>query len=173
MEQWGFLIDTGNCVGCRACEIACKNARQLDVGPRLRQVIVSEFGAYPDLVVTNISMSCMHCGKPACMEVCPTGAISKNSETGVVTVDDTKCIGCHYCFFACPFGIPAYRSNGTMVKCDMCAERRAMGLGPACAKTCYYHALYAGPLSELETLARQKAAKRVAASTKPSLLVVK
>jgi anaerobic dimethyl sulfoxide reductase subunit B (iron-sulfur subunit) len=173
MEQLGFLIDTGNCVGCRACEIACKNAKGLGVGPRLRQVQILESGSFPDLQVTNISLSCMHCGNPACMAVCPTGAISKNSADGVVTVDDSKCIGCHYCFFACPFGIPTYSAAGTMVKCDLCADRRAMGLEPACVQTCFYDALHAGSLSDLATLARERTATSVAASTAPSVLVVK
>jgi anaerobic dimethyl sulfoxide reductase subunit B (iron-sulfur subunit) len=173
MEQWGFLIDTENCVGCRACEIACKNAEGLGVGPRLRQVQVLESGTFPDVLITNVSLSCMQCGNPACMAVCPTGAITKNSEDGVVSVDDSKCIGCHYCFFACPFGIPTYSPAGTMVKCDMCADRREMGLEPACVKNCFYDALHAGPLSELASLARRSAATRVAASTVPSMLVVK
>ena len=173
MEQWGFLIDTENCVGCKACEIACKNRNKLGVGPRLRQVYSLESGSFPDTVVTNVSLSCMHCGKPACMEVCPAGAISKRSEDGAVLVDKDKCIGCHYCFFACPFGVPSYRSEGTMIKCDLCADRREMGLEPACAHTCFYDALHAGPLSELATLAREKAAEKLTASAIPSLLVIK
>jgi len=173
MEQWGFMVDTESCVACRACEIACKNRNELGVGPRLRQVASLEAGRFPDVLVTNFSMSCMHCGNPACVAVCPAGAISKRSEDGVVVVDKDKCIGCHYCFFACPFGVPAYRSDGTMVKCDLCIDRREMGLQPACVKTCFYEALHAGPLSELATLAREKTAKKLAGSTVPSVITIK
>lgn len=172
MEQWGFLIDTKNCVGCHACEIACKNRNQLEVGPRLRHVITIESGNFPDIAVTNVSMACMHCGKPACMEVCPTGAISKRSEDGIVVVDHNKCIGCHYCFFACPFGHPQYRADGTMFKCDLCLDRIQAGLEPACVKTCFYDALHAGPLSELSVLAKERVASNLANATQPSVIVV-
>jgi anaerobic dimethyl sulfoxide reductase subunit B (iron-sulfur subunit) len=172
MEQWGFLIDTQSCVGCKACEIACKNRNHLGVGPRLRRVSTIESGEFPDTVVTNISLACMHCGKPACVAVCPTGALFKRSQDGVVIVDRTKCIGCHYCFFACPFGVPQYADDGTMVKCDLCTDRREVGLEPACVQTCFYHALYAGPLTELSSLMRDKMANRLAGSSDPSILVI-
>ena len=151
MSQWGFMVDRRKCIHCRACEVACKRRNHLEPGDaRLRIVQEIETGTYPDMKVTSFSMSCMHCANPACAAVCPAGAITKNGEDGVVIAHQDLCIGCHYCFFACPFGIPQFRNeDGTMIKCDLCADRRAMGLDPACVHTCFHFALDAGPLNEL------------------------
>lgn len=172
MEQFGFLVDTKNCVGCRACEIACKNRNQLESpGPRLRKVETTESGAFPDTRVVHLSLSCQHCENPACVEVCPAGAITKR-EDGTVVADQSKCLGCQACQSACPYGVPQYREDdGTMIKCDGCADRRAVGLQPACAHTCFYNALYAGPLSELEALAAEREAERMEGKTGPSIFV--
>lgn len=172
MEQFGFLVDTKNCVGCRACEIACKNRNQLESpGPRLRKVETTESGAFPDTRVVHLSLSCQHCENPACVEVCAAGAITKR-EDGTVIADQSKCLGCQACQSACPYGVPQYREDdGTMIKCDGCADRRAVGLQPACAHTCFYNALYAGPLSELEALAAERGAERMEGETGPSIFV--
>ena len=172
MEQFGFLVDTKNCGGCRACEIACKNRNQLESpGPRLRKVETTESGAFPDTRVVHLSLSCQHCENPACVEVCPAGAITKR-EDGTVIADQSKCLGCQACQSACPYGVPQYREDdGTMIKCDGCADRRAVGLQPACAHTCFYNALYAGPLSELEALAAERGAERMEGETGPSIYV--
>lgn len=174
MEQFGFLVNTRNCVSCKACEIACKNRNQLESpGPRLRTVDTTETGTFPDTVIVHLSTSCMHCANPACVEVCPAGAITKREEDGVVVGDRTKCIGCQSCLAACPFGVPSYREeDGTMIKCDGCTDRRAMGLEPACAHTCFYNALYAGPLSELNALAEKLGAEMMDGETGPSVMVV-
>jgi anaerobic dimethyl sulfoxide reductase subunit B (iron-sulfur subunit) len=172
MEQWGFLIDTESCVACKACEIACKNRNQLGVGPRLRQVSTIEAGEFPDVSIVNVSLACMHCGRPACEAVCPTRAIQKRSQDGIVVVDRDKCIGCHYCFFACPFGVPQFANDGKMIKCDLCLDRLQMGLEPACVRTCFYDALHAGPLTELADLARQRVTQKLGGSTEPSILVL-
>lgn len=172
MEQFGFLVDTKNCVGCRACEIACKNRNQLESpGPRLRKVETTESGTFPGTRVVHLSLSCQHCENPACVEVCPAGAITKR-EDGTVIADQSKCLGCQACQSACPYGVPQYREDdGTMIKCDGCADRRAVGLQPACAHTCFYNALYAGPLSELEALAAEREAERMEGKTGPSIFV--
>ena len=172
MEQFGFLVDTKNCVGCRACEIACKNRNQLESpGPRLRKVETAESGTFPNTRVVHLSLSCQHCENPACVEICPADAITKR-EDGTVIADQSKCLGCQACQTACPYGVPQYREDdGTMIKCDGCADRRAVGLQPACAHTCFYNALYAGPLSELEALAAERGAERMEGETGPSIFV--
>jgi len=116
-------------------------------------------------------MSCMHCANPACEKVCPTGAIRKRAEDGVVLVDQSRCIGCRYCASACPFGAPQFEPGGTMIKCDMCPDRLAEGKQPACAATCPTGALHFGTLDELAELSAGKAAQRLAATTEPSLLI--
>lgn len=154
MSQWGFMVDQRKCTGCKACEIACKRRNKLEPGDaRLRRVQVIESGEFPDTKVIHFSMSCMHCANAACMAVCPANAITRDEDGAVIAVHDL-CIGCHYCFFACPFGVPQYREeDGTMIKCDLCADRRSMDLAPACAHTCFYNALKAGPLNELSDMA--------------------
>jgi len=172
-KQLGFYVEIDKCVQCHACEVACKSAHQSDLSVARRRVTILWSGAYPEVKSVGVSLSCMHCGQPACEAVCPAGAISKRPEDGVVVVDQEKCIGCHYCFFACPFGVPQYGDDGTMDKCDLCADRRAEGLEPACVKTCPAEALHFGPLDELADLARAKAAVTLAGSTNPAVFITK
>ena len=173
MEQYGFLFETDKCVACKACEIACQKRNLADQGLRLRTVTSLVRGAFPNVSVTNMSMSCQQCGKPLCAAVCPTGAISKRLEDGIVVVDEAKCIGCFACLSACPFNVPQFRDNGTMVKCDLCLDRKEMGLEPACVQSCFYDALHAGPLSELHARAREKLTEKLAGASQPSIFTPK
>jgi anaerobic dimethyl sulfoxide reductase subunit B (iron-sulfur subunit) len=178
--QRGFYIDTGVCMGCYSCVAACKNwngvAPQVTAepgtqGPQWRRVTTVESGVYPDAHIVNVSLACMHCGKPACMAVCPADAISKRTEDGIVVVDRTKCIGCHACAAACPFGVPQYGEDGTMQKCNYCLDRVLEGQMPACVETCPPRALRAGTMDELSRLAGAKAARRLVASSDPSVWI--
>lgn len=95
-----------------------------------------------------VSTSCMHCEDPACATVCPARAITKG-EGGVVTVDHDRCIGCKYCYQACPFGVPHYTSAG-MDKCDLCLEAGvALGEAPNCVQACKFRALHFGTIDDL------------------------
>lgn len=179
--QMGFYLDTTRCIGCETCTVACKNWNNIGPkvnatpgtqGPKLRRVSTIESGTFPNVNIVKISMACMHCGKPACMAVCPTGAISKRAEDGIVLVDQTKCIGCRYCSFACPFGVPQFGEDGTMVKCTYCLDRVAKGQQPACVANCPAKALKSGTVEELARLAASKSAQRLAGSTQPSVIVV-
>ena len=180
--QFGFYLDTDRCVGCETCVVACKNWNNLapkasvapgTKGPKFRRVVSIESGSYPTIDIVKVSLGCMHCGKPACMAVCPAGAISKRAEDGIVVVDSTKCIGCKYCFFACPFGVPQYGEEGTMQKCNLCLERLAEGKSPACVASCPAKAIFAGPLEELSKISATKRAQRLAGLTLPSVLITK
>ncbi len=174
MEQIGFLVDLSKCVGCKACEIACKNRQHLEApGPRPRRVQVSESGTFPNTKVENLSLSCMHCAEPACVENCPSGALSKSEDEGVVRVDTNVCIGCKTCSQVCPFDVPQYREQEkTMAKCDLCVDRRSMGLEPACVQTCFNHALKVGPLSQLEKEAAGRTRRTFAGDVAVSVIVV-
>lgn len=169
--QYGFYVELDRCLRCYACEVACKNVNQIEPGPRWRRVIEVWGGEFPDVGRTFVSLSCMHCAEPACETACPTRAITKRVEDGIVVVDREKCIGCHYCFFACPFGIPQFGKDGTMQKCNFCLERLGPKEQPACAATCPSKALHAGTMEELAQLAQQKAGKKLVASTEPSMLI--
>jgi anaerobic dimethyl sulfoxide reductase subunit B (iron-sulfur subunit) len=167
--MYGFYVDTTRCIGCSACAMACKdwNDIQPGEGVNLRRVETIESGTVPAVSLVNVSFACMHCGKPACEAVCPTGAISKQDD-GVVVVDQEKCIGCHYCFLACPFGVPQYGDDGTMQKCELCHERLEAGEDAVCVLACPEGALYAGTLEDLAEIAKKKAASRLAGATQPA-----
>jgi len=180
--QKGFYIDTSRCTSCFSCVVACKQWNDLaprvndtpgTPGPMWRRVTTLEMGAYPNAKIIGVSLSCMHCAQPACMDVCPVGAISKRVEDGIVLVDSDKCIGCHYCFVACPFGVPQYGSGGTMEKCNFCLDRTEKGQDPACVATCPAKALKAGTMEELAAYAGERAAMVLVGSTQPSVLITK
>ncbi len=161
--QYGFLIKVENCVNCRNCENACRNYNHVSKGQERRKVVEYRLG---DDRKYFVSVSCMHCENPACMTVCPTGAITKGAG-GIVTVNQDVCIGCKYCHQACPYDIPKYNSEG-MDKCDCCQESGvALGETPHCVDACHFDALHYGPMDEL--VAQYKAtARRVEGETLPS-----
>ena len=103
-KQFGFIHNNMDCIGCRACEIACKDKNGLAPGPRFRRVMYIEGGSFPDVFAYKVNMSCNHCAEPACLPACPTGAIWKRKDNGVVDIDSTLCIGCRRCEATCPFG---------------------------------------------------------------------
>lgn len=174
MDQIGFLVYLNKCVGCKACEIACKNRQHLAVpGPRPRRVQITEEGVFPNTKVTSLSLSCMHCADPACVANCPAGALSKDENDGSVKVDVNRCIGCKICSQVCPFDVPQYREEeGTMAKCDLCGDRRQMGLEPACVQTCFNHALKVGPLESLRQEASGRTERKLNETTEVSVIIV-
>jgi len=170
--QKGFYLDLTRCTSCYACVVACKaHHPSLDETLYRRRVITLETGAYPAVRLMNLSLSCLHCGTPACRAVCPTKAIYKRREDGLVLVDPNLCIGCKMCLMACPFGIPQYGRDGKMQKCDLCLDRSEKGIGPACMNVCPARALHAGPMDELSSIANRKAAYRLIRTTDPSFFV--
>lgn len=165
--QYGFLVDTANCVNCRECVKACVRYNGTADGTARREVVAyeSSFGT-----TAHVSLGCMHCGDPSCLKVCPAGAIAKRPD-GIVVVDSERCIGCKYCYQACPFGVPHYGSNG-MDKCDCClGSGIAAGDAPRCVQACAFDALVFGKLPELQANKAYKGAHQVEASTKPSYLI--
>ncbi len=160
MTQYAFYFDGTRCTGCKTCEFACKDYYDLGTDVQYRKVYECTGGetARDDrgFLTTScftyyVSMSCNHCDNPACVKVCPTGAMSKNAETGLVSVDAGKCIGCGYCHMACPYNAPKVdREKGHSVKCDGCAERVAAGEQPICVRACPARALEFGPVDEMK-----------------------
>lgn len=170
MEKLGFFFDISNCIGCYACEIACKQENHISpqvdeqpgaCGPRWRRVYEYESGQYPDVKVSYASISCKHCANPPCLEVCPTGAIWVMDETGIVMVDKGQCIGCAECLSACPFGIPQFDDSGLMEMCNFCFGRIDQGLPPACVEVCPTNAICYGALKDLSFNAGYEAGRKM------------
>jgi formate dehydrogenase iron-sulfur subunit len=178
MGQMGFFTDTTLCIGCKACEVACKQWNQLPAdGYKLtgnsydntrhlsattwRHVAFVE-QARPadgtDKSVNWLMMSdvCKHCEHPGCMEACPTGALIRN-EFGDVYLQPDICNGCGYCVPSCPFGVVDLNlDDGRAYKCTLCYDRQKDGLEPACAKACPTDSITFGDLDELRERARRR-----------------
>jgi anaerobic dimethyl sulfoxide reductase subunit B (iron-sulfur subunit) len=149
-RQLGFIHNNRDCIGCRACEIACKDKNGLPPGPRFRRVMYIEGGVYPAPYAYMVNMSCNHCAQPACLPTCPTGAIWKRKEDGIVDIDSTLCIGCRRCEAACPFGAPQYDVMASVIKkCNFCVDEIDAGRKPYCVAACMMRVLDSGPIDEL------------------------
>ena len=104
MGQMGFYFDAANCIGCHCCHVACKDVNRLEVGTDFRHVKSFTTGSGWDVHMYHTSIGCNHCANPACVNNCPTGAMYKDGETGLVLHRDDQCIGCRSCVMACPYG---------------------------------------------------------------------
>jgi formate dehydrogenase iron-sulfur subunit len=174
----GFFTDTSVCIGCKACEVACKewNLVPQDGPLRLtgdsydntgalgastwRHVAFVEQGAklQDDQGLRWLMSSdvCKHCSSAACLEVCPTGALFR-TEFGTVVVQQDICNGCGYCVPACPFGVIERREDdGRVFKCTLCYDRLKDGMEPACAHACPTKSIQFGELEELRERAEGK-----------------
>jgi len=150
MTQLGFYLDMERCIGCKTCQIACKDVNDLEVGTLFRKVGHFETGQFPQTKAFNYSSSCNHCAEPQCVAVCPVGAMYK-AEDGTVQHDDEACLGCQYCVMACPYGVPQYlEEKGITAKCSACASLREADEQPACVASCLMRCLDFGDLDELK-----------------------
>ena len=162
MARMKFLCDAERCIECNGCVTACKQEHDIPWGVNRRRVVTINDGVPGE---RSISVACMHCSDAPCMAVCPVDCFYKTEE-GIVLHDKDLCIGCGYCFYACPFGAPqfpqagAFGVRGKMDKCTFCAggpekdmseaefkkygrNRLAEGKLPACAEMCSTKALLA------------------------------
>lgn len=145
----GFYFNERACSGCRACQTACKDRNDLQVGQLYRHVTTFQTGAFPNATMYHYSATCNHCETPACAEACPTGAMQKGDD-GTVQHDDAACIGCQSCVEACPYRVPVLLENAGIVgKCDACKPFRDRGLNPVCVDACNMRALEFGDIDEL------------------------
>lgn len=156
--QYGFFLDSSKCTGCKTCQVSCKDEKDLDVGPKLRRVYEYVGGGWQqrngmwqsDVFHYYMSVSCNHCSNPTCVTGCPTGAMHKRAEDGLVVVDQDLCVGCRYCEMRCPYGAPQFDAEKkVMTKCDGCYTRVAKGEQPVCVRSCPQRALDFGPIEQL------------------------
>lgn len=135
-EQYRFHFDATACVACRCCEVACNEQNNNPAEIKWRRVGEMEGGSFPETLAMFNSMSCNHCIDPACLIGCPTESYIK-FDNGIVFHDDDACIGCQYCTWNCPYGVPTYHEERKIVtKCHMCHERLDAGQSPACVQAC-------------------------------------
>ena len=128
-----------------------------------------------DAFAYHVSLGCQHCAMPACMAKCPQGAISKDDETGIVSSDPEKCIGCGTCVTACPYGAPTVdEEQKKSVKCTQCGDRVAEGKQPICVEACPVRALDFGEIEDLRAKygdVAEIAPLPEASLTKPNLVI--
>jgi formate dehydrogenase iron-sulfur subunit len=171
--QMGFFTDTSVCIGCKACEVACKEWNQVpesnqgftgmsydntvalgaDTWRHVAFVEQADDGHVRWLMSSDV---CKHCTHAACLEVCPTGALFR-TEFDTVVVQQDICNGCGYCVPACPFGVLDKREDdGRVWKCTLCYDRLKEGQEPACAQACPTDSIKFGELGDLRELAAER-----------------
>ena len=184
MSVTGFFTDSTLCIGCKACEVACKEWNDvphdgfafsglsydntLTLGHSTwrhvkfveRDTIIGRGGNAPDHMSWEFSSDvCKHCENAGCLEACPTGSIIR-TEFGGVFVQPDICNGCGYCIVSCPFGVIDRRpDDGRAFKCTFCYDRQKAGEIPACAKACPTQSILFGDLDELQRVADARIAK--------------
>jgi formate dehydrogenase iron-sulfur subunit len=140
-EQYRFHFDMTRCIGCRCCEVACNEQNGNDAEVTWRRVGEIEGGNFPHVRRFHLSMACNHCLEPSCLEGCPTSAYEK-LDNGIVKHNADSCIGCQYCTWNCPYGVPQYNPKRRIVtKCHLCVDRIGGGNLPACVEACPVQAI--------------------------------
>jgi anaerobic dimethyl sulfoxide reductase subunit B (iron-sulfur subunit) len=145
--QLTFEFKKKYCIGCATCQIACKDKNNLKLGEFFRKVTEYEGGSYsygksgevilPDVYTYWRSDTCKHCDDPHCLGVCPSEAITKNPENGIVMIQHETCTGCRKCERACPHHAITFLSVlGKAGKCDFCRDLLAQDQDPACVSAC-------------------------------------
>lgn len=158
-KRFGMVIDTTVCVGCQTCVVGCNVSHELPCNVLWSHVesfdgaeVYQPTGTFPTPVLKFRPTLCNHCDNPACVAACPTGAMAKDPETGIVSPDQEVCIGCGACVDACPYGAPSINEEtGKSSKCTFCMERSARGDEPFCVAACPANARIFGDLNDPES----------------------
>lgn len=136
MTQNTVYVLPGRCIGCRQCELVCSFVKEQVYSPQLARIRVVQIESKS----LSVPVTCAYCERPACEEVCPTGAMIYNPETKSAKVITELCIGCKECVNVCPLGaVEISTKTGTAIRCDLCEG------DPACIEVCPVDALKYGP----------------------------
>jgi formate dehydrogenase iron-sulfur subunit len=185
-RRYGFFTDTTRCIGCKACEVACKewnglpadhlnlsgmsydNTRALSANTWRHDTFVEKLGSNGDrptgmppyqshwLMMSDV---CKHCANAGCVEACPTGALFR-TELDTVLLQQDIWNGCGYCVPSCPFGVVELsKIDGKAHKCTLCYDRLKGGLEPACAKSCPTNSIQFGEIDDLHRRAARREAE--------------
>ena len=132
MAQKTLVIDLDRCIGCHACEVACKQENGVPLGVYYNKVLsIGPLGKFPDIKQYFLPSVCQVCKDAPCLKVCPTGATYR-TEDGQILVNKEKCIGCKMCMAACPYGARSYNPEKNVVeKCTLCHHLQEIGEQPA------------------------------------------
>ena len=198
MTHKTLVIDLDRCIGCFACELACKQENNVPLGVHYNKVLsIGPMGKFPDLTQYFLPTVCQHCKDAPCVKVCPTGA-TYQTEDGQVLVNKEKCIGCKMCANACPYDVPVFntegrtsyfgdkqplvvrpakphteRTPGKAEHCTLCVHRTERGLLPACVEACGIHAMkivdYDNPTPETAKLIEAARPMNEAAGPHPKI----
>lgn len=175
MARFGMVIDTGKCVGCMDCVVACKTENSVPEGLNRDWIEYEAQGKYPSLHMEIRSERCNQCSNSPCVYCCPTGASHVHDLGGVVLVEHNVCIGCKACIASCPYDARFIHPDGYADKCTFCIHRVENGLDPACVSVCPTRCMTFGdledPNSEVSRLlqSRNHHALMPEAGTKPNI----
>jgi formate dehydrogenase iron-sulfur subunit len=172
--QVAKLIDTTKCIGCKACQVACMEWNDLrdDIGTCTGHYdnpkdlsesswTLMRFFEYEnpkgDLEWLIRKDGCMHCEDPGCLKACPSPGAIVQYANGIVDFQEENCIGCGYCVAGCPFDVPRIsKKDRKAYKCTLCSDRVAVGLEPACVKTCPTGAIVFGTKEDMKQHAEER-----------------
>ena len=152
MSKKFLIADPTKCTGCAVCELVCSATKDKVFNERMSRIRVVKLEPF-----VQTAVACRLCENPSCVRVCPRGALTQNRETGVITVDTTKCSACGWlCVQACEFGaITIHPDKRTAIVCDLC------GGDPPCVKLCIPEALKLVTLDTLAERARRSIVKEL------------
>lgn len=139
-KNWRMIIDAEKCVGCHACEVACKQEFEAPLGFFRTMTLYLDSGKYPKVKREFLPIMCRQCESADCIKACKQGAMSVKN--GIVVIDETKCNGCADCVKACSIGAVYVNPFSKIAeKCNLCEHRLEAGMKAACEATCVADAI--------------------------------